>query len=65
MTGNHDHGRKKGTGFSLDLLDMGGFVPPPPLMGGQVQGSKILMGGLMRGIDVMAENLTLIDYVIN
>ena len=32
---------------------MGGFVPP--YGGGQVQGDKVLMGGLMRGgIDLMA-----------
>ena len=35
-------------GFSLDLLDMGGFVPPP------YGGYKALMGGLMKGdIDLM------------
>ena len=34
---------------------MGGFVPPP-YGGGQVQGDKVLMGGLMRGdIDLMGE----------
>ena len=30
------------TGFSLDCLDMVGFVPP--IRGGQVQGNKALMG---------------------
>ena len=40
------------TGFSLGHLHMGGFVPP--IWGGQVQGDKALMGGLMRGaIDLM------------
>ena len=50
------------SGFSLDLLDIwggGGFVPP-------IWGDKVLMGGLMReDIDVMGEDLTLIDYIIN
>ena len=37
----------------------------PPSMGGQVQGEKLLMGGLMRGdIDLMGD-LTLMDYIIN
>ena len=43
---------------------MGGFVPLH--MGGQVQGDKALMGGLMRGdIDLMEGDLTLIGYIIN
>ena len=43
---------------------MGGFVLP--YGGGQVQGDKVLMGGLMRGdIDVMGVDLTLIDYIMN
>ena len=37
----------------------------PPNMGGSA-GDKALMGGLMRGdIDLMAGDLTLIDYIIN
>ena len=49
-------------GFSLDLLDMGGFVPP---YGRQVKEDKALMGGLMRGnVDLMGD-LTLTDYIIN
>ena len=36
------------SGFSLGHLHMRGFVPPP-YEGGQVQGDKALMGGLMRG----------------
>ena len=44
--------------FSLGRLHMGvGFVPP--IWGEQVQGDKVLMGGLMRG------DLTLIDYIVN
>ena len=40
------------SGFSLGRLHMGGFVTP--YGGGQVQGDKALMGGLMRGdIDLM------------
>ena len=32
----------------------GGICPPPHMVGGQVQGDKVLMGGLMRGdIDLM------------
>ena len=51
------------TVFSLDRLDMGGFIPPYK---GQVHGDKELMGGgLMRGdIDPMGGGglvLTLID----
>ena len=34
--------------------------------GGQVQGDKALMRGLMRGdIDLIGGDLTLIDYIIN
>ena len=44
------------SGFSLDLLDMGG----------QVQGDKALMGELMKeDIDIMVGDLILIDYIIN
>ena len=51
------------TEFSLDPLDMGGIVPP---YGEQVQGDKVLMGGLMRGDkDIMGGHLILIDYIIN
>ena len=43
---------------SLGHLHMGGICPLH--MGGQVQGDKVLMGGVrMRG------DLTLIDYIIN
>ena len=38
----------------------------PHMGGGQVQGDKMLMGGLMRGdIDLTGGELTLIDYIIN
>ena len=51
------------SGFSLDLLDIGGFVPS--IRGGQMHGDKVLMGGLIRrDIDVMWKDLTLIDYII-
>ena len=44
---------------------MGGFVPPH-MGGGQVQGNKVLMGGLMRGGHrPYGGDLTLIDYIIN
>ena len=33
---------------------MGGFVPPPHMVGDKCRGDKVLMGGLMRGdIDLM------------
>ena len=41
-------------GFSLGRLHMGRLVPPP--YGGQVQGDKALMGGLIKGdihVDLM------------
>ena len=42
-----------------------GEIYPPPHMGGQVQGDKALMGGLMRGHRPNGVDLTLIDYIIN
>ena len=45
----------KNPGFSLGCLHMGG----------QVQGDKALMGGLMRGHRPYGGDLTLIDYIIN
>ena len=46
--------QKLESGFPQAIYTWGGFAPPPPYGEGQVQGDKVLMGGLMRGdIDLM------------
>ena len=49
--------------FSLDLLDMGGFVPH---MGGTSAGGQSVNGGTHEeGHRYYGGDLTLIDYIIN
>ena len=55
-------------GSRYDMItDLSGFPLGRLHMGGQVQGDKALMGGLMRrDIDfIWGRDLTLIDYIIN